>query len=89
MPRKKKNIYKKKENIIKHLSENVFKIFNNNATQSFNYKQIASKIRIEDAHGKQQIIEKIEEFKSQGKLEEVTRGKYKVIQKDHYYQGKI
>jgi ribonuclease R/exosome complex exonuclease DIS3/RRP44 len=89
MPRKKKNIYKKKENIIKHLSENVFKIFNNNATQSFNYKQIASKIRIEDAQGKQQIIEKIEEFKSQGKLEEVTRGKYKVIQKDHYYQGKI
>jgi ribonuclease R len=89
MPRKKKNIYKKKENIIKHLSENVFKIFNTNATQSFNYKQIASKMKIEDAHGKQQIIEKIEEFKSQGKLEELTRGKYKVIQKDHYYQGKI
>ena len=89
MSKKKKKIYKKKNNIIKHLSENVFKIFNTNSTHSFNYKQIASKMKIIDANGKQQIIQKIEELKSKGKLEEVDRGKFKVIQKEHYYVGKI
>ena len=89
MSKKKKKIYKKKNNIIKHLSENVFKIFNTNSTHSFNYKQIASKLKIIDASGKQQIIQKIEELKSKGKLEEVDRGKFKVIQKEHYYVGKV
>ena len=89
MSRKKKSLYKKKNNTIKHLTENVLKIFNQNNSQSLNYKQIASKMKIDDAHGKQQIIEKIGELKSQGKVEETERGKYKIIQNDNYYTGKI
>ena len=89
MSRKKKSLYKKKNNTIKHLTENVLKIFNQNNSQSFNYKQVASKMKIEDAHGKQQIIEKIGELKSQGKLEETERGKYKIIQNENYYTGKV
>ena len=89
MSRKKKQIYKKKNKVIKRLTENILKIFNQNSSQSFNYKQVASKIKIEDAHGKQQIIQKIQELKQQGKLEETSRGKYKIIQKENYYTGKI
>ena len=89
MSKKKKKIYKKKNNIIKHLSENVLKIFNQNSSHTFNYKQIAAKLHIVDNHGKQQIIQKIEEFKSQGKIEEIDRGKFKVLQNDHYYEGKV
>ncbi len=89
MSKKKKKIYKKKNNVIKHLSENVLKIFNQNTSSTFNYKQIAAKLHIVDTHGKQQIIQKIEEFKSQGKIEEIDRGKYKVLQKNHYYIGKV
>ena len=89
MSKKKKKIYKKKNNTIKHLTENVFKIFNTNSKETFNYKQVASKMHIVDAHGKQQIIQKIQELKSQGKLEEVDRGKFRVIEKDHYYIGKV
>ena len=89
MSKKKKKIYKKKNNIIKHLSENVLKIFNQNSSRTFNYKQIAAKLHIVDNHGKQQIIEKIEEFKSQGKIEEIDRGKFRVLQNDHYYEGKV
>jgi ribonuclease R/exosome complex exonuclease DIS3/RRP44 len=89
MSKKKKKLYKKKNNTVKHLTENVLKIFNQNSSQSFNYKQIASKLRIEDANGKQQIIQKIASLKEQGKLEETDRGKFKIIQNDNYYTGKI
>ncbi|MBV1888590.1 MAG: ribonuclease R [Urechidicola sp.] len=89
MSKKKKKIYKKKNNSIKHLSENVLKIFNQNSSQTFNYKQIASKLHIVDTYGKQQIIHKIEELKSKGKIEETDRGKFKVLQNEHYYQGKV
>ncbi len=89
MSKKKKKLYKKKNNVIKHLTENILRIFNKNNTQTFNYKQIASKLTITDANGKQQIIEKIAALKEQGKLEEVDRGKYKIIQKENYYTGKV
>lgn len=89
MSKKKKKLYKKKNNIIKHLNDNILKIFNQNSSQSFNYKQVASKLNIESSNGKHQIIQKIEELKQQGKLEETDRGKYKVIQKNDYYIGKV
>jgi len=89
MSKKKKSIYKKKNNIIKHLTENILKIFNKNSLQSFNYKQVASQLKINDAHGKQQIIQKIEELKQQGKLEQTDRGKFKISQKENYYTGKL
>ncbi|AOW21108.1 ribonuclease R [Urechidicola croceus] len=89
MSKRKKRLYKKKNNTIKHLTEKVIKIFNQNSSQSFNYKQVASKLKIEDANGKQQIIEKIEALKVAGKLEEIDRGKYKIIQSDNYFTGKV
>jgi len=89
MSKKKKKIYKKKNNTIKHLEENVLKIFNQNSLQSFNYKQIAAKLHVVDTHSKNQIIQKIEELKSKGKIEETDRGKYKILENNHYYEGKV
>ena len=53
---KKKKIFKKKGRIIKDLTKNIFKILNEDANQSYNYKQIASKIGISDTDGKTQIL---------------------------------
>ena len=89
MSKKKKKLYKKKNNTVKNLTENILKVFNQNSSQSFNYKQVASKLKIEDANGKQQIIEKITALKEQGKLEETDRGKFKIIQNESYYTGKV
>ncbi|MFT4684340.1 MAG: ribonuclease R [Flavobacteriales bacterium] len=89
MSKKKKKLYKKKNNTVKNLTENILKVFNQNSSQSFNYKQVASKFKIEDANGKQQIIEKITALKEQGKLEETDRGKFKIIQNESYYTGKV
>ena len=89
MSKNKKKLYKKKNNTIKHLTENLLKIFNQNSSQSFNYKQVATKMKIDTTHGKQQIIKKIEELKLLGKLEETERGKYRIIQNENYYTGKV
>jgi len=84
---KKRYQRKKKGNIVKDLSAKILKTLNKNSQQSFNYKQIASKNSISDAHGKQQIINKLEELKHKKRIEETSRGKYKIIQNEHYHVG--
>ena len=87
MSKKSKNFYKKKGSVIKDLASKILKFLNQNSQKSFNYKQIASKIEVEDNNGKQQIIKKIEELKAQKRIEETERGKYKIIQNEHYKIG--
>ncbi|SDW09112.1 RNAse R [Lutibacter oricola] len=86
---KRKQIYKKKGNIIKDLTRKILKVLNQNSEKSFNYKQIAAKLEITDANGRNQIIQKLEALKGQQKVEEVDRGKYKVVPRDKYYIGTI
>ena len=87
MSKKSKKFYKKRGSVIKDLSAKILKTLNYNSQQSFNYKQIASKIDITDSNGKQQIIKKLEELKQQKRIEETSRGKYKIIQNEHYHVG--
>ncbi|MCF6348864.1 MAG: ribonuclease R [Flavobacteriaceae bacterium] len=84
---KKRYQRKKKGSIVKDLSANILKTLNKNSQQSFNYKQIASKININDTNGKQQIIKKLEELKHKKRIEETSQGKYKIIQNEHYHIG--
>jgi ribonuclease R/exosome complex exonuclease DIS3/RRP44 len=86
---KRKKIYKKKGNVIKDLTRKILQILNQSSNQSFNYRQIAAKLEIEDANGKNQILQKLEALKAQQKLEEVERGKFKIIQLDKYFIGTI
>ena len=84
-----KKIFKKKGNVVKDLTQKIFKILNQEPTKSFNYKQIASKLELKDANGRNQLIQKLEELKGQKKVEEVERGKFKILPKDKYYIGTI
>mgnify|MGYP001591115827 CR=1 FL=1 len=86
MPKKKKN-YKKKGNVIKDLTRNIIAILNKNSAQSLNYKQICSKLEITHADGRGQVIKKLEELKGQGKLEEIAKGKYRVLATKNYHIG--
>jgi len=83
---KRKSNYKKKGNIIKDLTRKILQLLNTEG-KSLNYKQIAAKLDIIDANGRNQIIQKLEELKGQQKVEEVERGKFKVVPKDKYYTG--
>ncbi|GGK38419.1 MULTISPECIES: ribonuclease R [Flavobacteriaceae] len=81
-----KSNYKKKGNIIKDLTRKILQLLNKDGN-SLNYKQIAAKLDITDANGRNQIIQKLEELKGQQKVEEIERGKFKVVPKDKYYTG--
>ncbi len=89
MSRKKKTIYKKKGNIIKNLSKDILQIFNQNSNKILNYKQIASKLNIDDANGRNQIIQKLAELKTYDRIEETERGKYIIKAESHYFEGII
>ena len=84
---KNKNIYKKKGNVIKDLTRKILKLLNQDSKNSFNYKQIASKLEVTDANGRNQIIQKLEELKGQKKVKEEERGKFKIVPLDKYYIG--
>ena len=84
-----KKMYKKKGNVIKDLTRKIIKILNLSQSNSFNYKQIASKLEINDAAGRNQIIQKLEELKGQKKVEEVERGKFKSLPLDKYFIGTL
>jgi len=89
MPRKKNRIFKKKENVIKDLSKRILQVFNQNSNKILNYKQIAAKLEIEDANGRNQIVKKLQELKAQERIEEVEIGKYILVAQNHYYQGVV
>ncbi len=84
---KKRYQRKKKGSTIKDLSAKILKALNKNSQQSFNYKQIAAKISISDANNKQEIIRKLEELKHKQRVKETSRGKYQIIQNEHYHEG--
>ena len=89
MPRKKNRIFKKKENGIKDLSKRILQVFDHNSNKILNYKQIAAKLEIEDANGRNQIVKKLQELKAQERIEEVEIGKYILVAQNHYYQGVV
>ena len=89
MSRGKKKIYKKKGNVIKDLTRKVIGVFSREADKILNYKQICAKLDINDSDGRNQVIKKMEDLKSQGKLEEVDRGKYILNQTKNYHVGTL
>ncbi|WP_298364900.1 ribonuclease R [uncultured Lutibacter sp.] len=84
---KKKKLYKKNGNVVKDLTRKLLQILNKFSDQGFNYRQLAAKLDISDANGRNQIIQKLEELKGQQKVEEIERGKFKIVPKDKYYTG--
>ena len=89
MTRKKKKIFKKKGNIVKDLTRNIFKIMKENPDTSFNYKQIAAKIKISDTDGKSQIIKKLAELAISKQIKEVGRGKFQLKTDRKYSLGTL
>lgn len=86
---KKKKFYKKKGRILKDLTKNIFKTLNEDSNQSYNYKQIASKIGISDTDGKTQLLKKLAELTALKKIKETDRGKYTINQDRKYSIGTL
>ena len=76
MTRKKK---RKSSNKISNLTNTILSILKKDRNQTFNYKQIAAKLGVNDASSRNQIIKKLHALTAQKEIEEVERGKFKAI----------
>ncbi len=85
MTRKKKR--KPSHNKISNLTNTILSILKKDRNQTFNYKQIASKLGVNDASSRNQIIKKLQELKAKQEIEEVDRGKFRVIVNTEYHTG--
>jgi len=86
MPRKNK----KSKNIIPNLSEKLVKILQKQHKKSFNYRQLSTKLGVDDANSRNQIIKKLRQLQLKGKIDEVERGKFmiKTVEgEDSYHIG--
>ena len=89
MTKKKKKIFKKKGNVVKDLTRNIFKVLNEDKEKSYNHKQIAAKLKIVDTDGKTQIIKKLAELATSKQIKEVDRGKFQVNVDKKYSVGTL
>jgi len=78
-----------KKSKIKHLTRQILKVFNQHPKQSFNYKQIASRLGINDPAHREKIRQKLFELTSQNKIKEADKGKYILVPERHYHFGVV
>jgi ribonuclease R len=87
MKRRKKVNRKKKG--IENLSALILKLIRSNRSKTYNYKQIAAHLNVNDSQSRNQIIKKLQLLKSKNEIEEVERGKFKAIINSDYHTGII
>lgn len=73
----------------KDFSSKIFKILAKDPNKTFNYKQISAILELDDTKSRNEIIKELKILASQEKIEETERGKYRVIAKADYVEGKI
>lgn len=84
MTRKKK---KKSNKGISNLTDTILSILKNERNKTFNYKQIAAIIGVNDASSRNQIIKKLQQLLAKKEIEEVERGKFKIVNNTEYHIG--
>jgi ribonuclease R len=73
----------------KDFSRKIYKILAKDPNKSFNYKQIAAILELDDTKSRNEIIKELKLLASQEQIEETDRGKYRVISKADYVEGTI
>lgn len=73
----------------KDFSAKIFKILSKEPNKTFNYKQIAAILELNDTQSRNEIIKELKYLTAKEKIEEVDRGKYRIIAKADYFEGVI
>lgn len=83
---KKKHKYKmgKEE---KSFTQKILKILSKEPSKSFNYKQIAAKLELDDTQSRNQIIKDLQLLKAKESIEETEVGKYRIVANNDYLEG--
>jgi exoribonuclease R len=85
----KKKHRKPSHNKISNLTNTILSILKKDRNSTFNYKQIAAKLGVNDASSRNQIIKKLQELKAKQEIEEIDRGKFKAIVNTEYHIGRV
>ena len=85
MSKKKKN----KSQYQGNLSKSILDILRKDAGKTFNYKQIAAKLGVNDARSRNNIIKKLAQLAAKKQIEEDGRGKFKIAKRNDYYRAVI
>ncbi|MEK6451680.1 MULTISPECIES: ribonuclease R [unclassified Myroides] len=80
---------KKKKNKEFDFAGKILKFLSKNTTKSYNYKQIAGQLSVNDTQGRNEIIKELKYLVSKEKIEEIETGKYRFIPKANYIEGYI
>lgn len=73
----------------KDFSAKIFKILSKEPNKTFNYKQIAAILELNDTQSRNEIIKELKYLTAKEKIEEIDRGKYRIIAKADYFEGVI
>ena len=85
----KRKTRKPSNNKISNLTNTILSILKKDRNQTFNYKQIAAKIGVNDASSRNQIIKKLQQLKAKQDIEEIERGKYQIVNNNEYHTGTV
>ncbi|XCF06475.1 VacB/RNase II family 3'-5' exoribonuclease [Tamlana crocina] len=72
---------------ISNLTNTILSILKKDRNQSYNYKQIAAKLGVNDASSRNQIIKTLAKLAAKQEIEQVDRGKFKAIVTAEYHVG--
>jgi len=78
---------RKSKNKIPNITDAILSILKKDKQQTYNYKQIAAKLGVNDASSRNQIIKKLHQLKAKQEIEEVDRGKFKAVISSEYHKG--
>ncbi len=84
---KRKSSRRKKSPKIENITQGILKILKSDPDKTFNYKQIATKFGVNDASSRNQIIKKLAQLAAKKQIEEVDRGKFKIVPNINTYTG--
>jgi len=69
------------------LSVKILKVLKSDANKALNYKQLCAKLGLTDASSRNQVIKNLAKLAAQKQIEEVDRGKFKIVLSNNIYTG--
>ncbi|WP_342645046.1 ribonuclease R [Mucilaginibacter sp. CSA2-8R] len=82
----KKNINNSVKQVLTQL---VLDVFEQNATETLNYKQVSSKLNIREPESRETILEILKDEARNNVLQEVSPGKFKVLELKTFVEGRV
>ena len=80
---------KNKPKIEGNLTRSITDILRKNSGKTYNYKQIASILGVNDASSRNQIIKKLAQLAAKKQIQELERGKFTIEGSQNYYTGTL